>query len=137
MPELPEVEMVVRSLRPRLVGERVLGVESSGLALRKPIDLRRLRAACKGARVDGVRRLGKYWLIDLSTENVIVGHLGMTGRLLFSDAAAPREPHTHVIFRLGSGGDLRYVDPRRFGVLAAYRSDEAAGSPELSVLGLD
>jgi formamidopyrimidine-DNA glycosylase len=137
MPELPEVEMVVRTLRPRLVGERIQAVETSGLALRQPIDRRALERACIGARVEAVRRIGKYWLIDLSNEQLLLGHLGMSGRLVFAPAAAPRPPHTHVVFTLGKKVELRYVDPRRFGVLRSYAQAEAATSPELSVLGVD
>lgn len=137
MPELPEVEMVVRTLRPRLVGERIVAVETSGLPLRRPIDRKRLARACVGARVDGVRRLGKYWLVDLSSRHVLVGHLGMTGRLLVCDGDAPRAAHTHAVFRLQKGRELRYVDPRRFGVLRAYPAAEASASPELALLGVD
>lgn len=137
MPELPEVEMVVRTLRPRLLGERISAVETSGLPLRRPLDRKRLERACVGARVDGVRRIGKYWLIDLSSAQVLVGHLGMSGRLVFADRDTPRAPHTHAIFRLRRGLELRYVDPRRFGVLRAYARAEAAASPELAVLGVD
>ncbi len=133
--------MVVRTLRPRLVGERIRAVETSGLPLRRPIDRKTLERACVGARVDGVRRVGKYWLIDLDNQRsghyVLVGHLGMSGRLLFADAGEPRPPHTHAVFQLGRGLELRYVDPRRFGVLRAYTDAEAAGSPELAVLGVD
>jgi formamidopyrimidine-DNA glycosylase len=141
MPELPEVEMVVRTLRPRLVGERIRTVETSGLSLRKPIDRKALERACVGARVAAVRRVGKYWLIDLDNrrtgDQVLLGHLGMTGRLVFSDAKVPRPPHTHAIFGLGRGLELRYVDPRRFGVLRAYAAADADQSPELAVLGVD
>jgi formamidopyrimidine-DNA glycosylase len=137
MPELPEVEIVVRTLRPRLVGERIRAVETSGLPLRRPIDRPTLERACVGARVEAVRRIGKYWLIDLSTEYVLVGHLGMSGRLVFADGKTARPPHTHVIFRLRRDLELRYVDPRRFGVLRAYAQAEAATSPELAVLGVD
>lgn len=137
MPELPEVEMVVRTLRPRLVGERIRAVETSGLALRRPIDRKALERACVGARVDAVRRVGKYWLIDLSSRHVLVGHLGMTGRLVFADEDAPRAAHTHAIFHLRRGLELRYVDPRRFGVLRAYTADAAPASAELAVLGVD
>jgi formamidopyrimidine-DNA glycosylase len=137
MPELPEVEMVVRTLRPRLVGERIEAVDTSGLPLRAPIDKKRLAKAAVGARVEGVRRIGKYWLLDLSSQHVVVGHLGMTGRLLFADEETPRPPHTHVVFTLGRGVELRYVDPRRFGMMRAYPTAEAATSPELSVLGVD
>jgi formamidopyrimidine-DNA glycosylase len=139
MPELPEVEMVARTLRPRLVGRRVADVEVSGLPLRRPVDLARLRAACRGARVDAVERLGKYLLVELSHGDVLVAHLGMTGRLVFAAPTAPRAPHTHAVFRLRGqpASELRYVDPRRFGVLVAYSRAEAAASPELSVLGVD
>ena len=61
-----------------------------------------------------VRRIGKYWLIDLSNDHVLLGHLGMTGRLVFADAGDARPPHTHAIFHLRRGLELRYVDPRRF-----------------------
>jgi formamidopyrimidine-DNA glycosylase len=137
MPELPEVEMVVRTLRPRLVGERISAVETSGLPLRRPIDRKTLERACVGARVEAVRRIGKYWLIDLSSKHVLLGHLGMTGRLVFSDGDEPRAPHTHAVFRLRKNLELRYVDPRRFGVLRAYAAADAPTSPELAVLGLD
>src|SRR3954469_10150996 len=137
MPELPEVEMVVRTLRPRLVGERISAVETSGLPLRRPIHRKTLERACVGARVEAVRRIGKYWLIDLSSQHVLLGHLGMTGRLLFADADSARPPHTHAIFTLGRGIELRYVDPRRFGVLRVYPQAEAPTSPELSILGVD
>jgi formamidopyrimidine-DNA glycosylase len=141
VPELPEVEMVVRTLRPRLVGERIRAVETSGLALRRPIDRKTLERACVGARVEAVRRLGKYWLIDLdnrhSGQHVLLGHLGMTGRLVFADEDSPRPPHTHAVFHLRRGLELRYVDPRRFGVLRAYAAADASSSPELAVLGVD
>jgi formamidopyrimidine-DNA glycosylase len=137
MPELPEVEMVVRTLRPKLVGERIRAVETSGLPLRRPINRKQLEAACVGARVEAVRRIGKYWLIDLSSEHVLVGHLGMTGRLVFAADDVPRPPHTHAVFHLERGDELRYVDPRRFGVLSAYAAVDAATSDELSVLGVD
>jgi formamidopyrimidine-DNA glycosylase len=140
MPELPEVETIVRSLRPRLVGQRVVAVETSGLALRRPIDLAQLRAACVGARVEAVRRYGKYWLIDFAkarTQQVLLGHLGMSGRLVFAQKGGVRAPHTHAVFHLSGGHELRYIDPRRFGVLRVYTREELARAPELAVLGID
>jgi formamidopyrimidine-DNA glycosylase len=137
MPELPEVEWVARTLRPRLVGRRVLEVESSGLPLRRPIDLGRLRRALRGATVDAVERLGKYLLIQTSSAHTLVAHLGMSGRFVFAPPAAARAPHTHAVFRLDGELELRYVDHRRFGVLAVYAAARARRSPELAGLGLD
>jgi len=137
MPELPEVESVARSLRPRLVGRRVLSVETSGLALRRTIDRARLEKACAGAVVESVERVGKYLLVALSSGSVLIAHLGMSGQLVFADARAERRPHTHALFHLDGELDLRYVDPRRFGVLSIYPSEDVAASPELSVLGVD
>jgi formamidopyrimidine-DNA glycosylase len=143
MPELPEVETVARSLRPRLVGREVLGVQTSGLALRRPVDERALRVALVGARVDSVERRGKYLLVATSSPSagaqLVVAHLGMTGRFVFSEPAAPVEPHTHARFLLDEKGprELRYVDARRFGQIAVYPAAAAARSDELSVLGVD
>jgi formamidopyrimidine-DNA glycosylase len=137
VPELPEVETVARTLRPRLVGERIVEVETSGLPLRRPIDRARLRAACRQARVDGVRRVGKYLLIELSSAQVLLAHLGMTGRLVIVPHDAPAAPHTHARFRLAGGAELRYVDPRRFGVLRTYSRTELPAAPELAALGPD
>jgi formamidopyrimidine-DNA glycosylase len=119
MPELPEVETIVRGLAPRLQGRRIDGVwwSGQGLHLGRKVDLRGLRAVAVGRAVAGVRRRGKYILVDLAggaDEGVIV-HLGMTGRLRVQPAAAERAPHTHVVFALGGGEELRFADARRFG----------------------
>lgn len=137
MPELPEVETVARSLRPRLLGRTVERVETSGLALRQPIDRAGLEAACVGARVLGVTRIGKYLLIELSRGDVLLAHLGMSGHFAFAQGGAPREPHTHAVFALDDGGELRYVDARRFGVLSVHRTLEVRRSAELRLLGPD
>ena len=141
MPELPEVETVVRTLRPRLVGEAIRAVWSSGLALRqrRAVDEASLRRRCQGARVGAVCRRGKFILIDLQRRTRRAGtllvHLGMTGRLRLESASAPREKHTHVVWRLSSGRELRFVDPRRFGWVAVAAA--ASELPELSALGPD
>ncbi len=113
MPELPEVETVVRDLRPLLVGRRIEGVRVSRFALRKPWTRgwsRRLR----GRRVEAVRRRGKWIVLDLDDGGRLVFHLGMTGQLTVTDA--PMEDHTHLIFDLdGAAGRLRFRDVRRFG----------------------
>jgi formamidopyrimidine-DNA glycosylase len=142
MPELPEVETVVRTLRPLLVGERIRGVWWSGIPLRmvKAPDLAELERVSAGGRVSAVRRRAKYILIDVSDgrgrpRGGVVVHLGMSGRLRVAENSVARDKHTHVVFTLGDGRELRFTDPRRFGwVGAAAVLDEL---PELSVLGPD
>src|SRR4051812_1081986 len=118
MPELPEVETVARSLRPHLVARTVERVETSGLALRHPVDRAALERASRGAAFERIDRLGKYLVLALSGGHDLLVHLGMSGQLLFARAHEknPRPPHTHVVLRLDGGDELRYVDPRRFGV---------------------
>lgn len=159
MPELPEVETVVRTLRPRLVGRRIEAVWWSGKALRlaRPLDLGRLRQICEGARIRAVRRRAKYVLLDVEhagVPGVILIHLGMTGRLGLAPEPEARPTHCHVVWSLGaergrreeaeslqgalaaSGRvELRFVDARRFGWVAAAGND--AGLVELAQLGPD
>jgi formamidopyrimidine-DNA glycosylase len=141
MPELPEVETVVRSLRPVLVGRTIAAVWTSGkpLRMRRKADAKSLRAFCAGAEVRAVSRRAKYILVDLhrgrGSSAVLMVHLGMTGRLRVEDARAPRAKHTHVAWTLANGGELRFVDPRRFGSVRVANSP--TDLPELAALGPD
>jgi formamidopyrimidine-DNA glycosylase len=138
MPELPEVETIVRSLRPRLEGTLIEAVWTSGFPLRlaRPLDTALLKRTCRGARIGAVRRRGKYILIQTdATAGGVLVHLGMSGRLRLHAAADPREKHTHVIWTLEGGRELRFVDPRRFGLVQAASSLDAL--PELTLLGPD
>lgn len=117
MPELPEVETVRRTLAP-IVGARISTTwwSRKNLRLDTPVDLKSLRKACRGAEIESVRRLGKYILINLrSRPEVILVHLGMSGRLRHFSETSERPKHTHVEWRFDDGRILRYSDPRRFG----------------------
>lgn len=120
MPELPEVETIRRDLARALPGVRVERLWTSGFPLRmnKPVDVAAIRAASVGKTFGEPERKGKHLLLR-TDGGVIVVHLGMSGQLLISRAAAPRAPHTHVIWSLSDGRELRFVDPRRFGLVAA------------------
>jgi formamidopyrimidine-DNA glycosylase len=115
MPELPEVETVVRELRPRLVGRRIASVKAS----RRPLRRRWLSswaAALSGQRVREVRRRGKWIIVCLERGRHLVIHLGMTGQLTVVPADAPLRDHTHLIFSLDHGErEMRFRDVRRFG----------------------
>ena len=113
MPELPEVETVVRTLRPGLLGRRILSVDVPAPAAVGGKAAAFIRAVT-GAVILAVRRRAKLVLIDLDTGGVLAAHLKMTGRLLVK---AVHEPHRHdrVRLRLDSGDLLVFADMRTFG----------------------
>jgi formamidopyrimidine-DNA glycosylase len=119
MPELPEVETVRRSLLPA-IDATVRAVWDSGLGLhgKLPPPRRKLRALI-GARIDAIRRHGKYLLIDVNRDETLLVHLGMTGRLLLGPRRATRRQHTHLVLGLGRR-ELAFVDPRRFGQVDVF-----------------
>ncbi len=119
MPELPEVETVVRALAPVLPGRTVVRARLTAPDLYRR-GSRRV-GTLAGARIEGVERFGKAILIRTAHPQgprLLVVHLGMTGKLLFVAAGArqaPREAHLHARILFSDGSELRYVDPRRFG----------------------
>jgi formamidopyrimidine-DNA glycosylase len=117
MPELPEVETIVRGLRPALRGRKVTGVWTSGLGLHlaRAVDARGLRRVAVGRTFVDVRRRGKYITLEVGGDAGVCIHLGMTGRLRVQAAETPRAPHTHVVLALDGGDELRFTDARRFG----------------------
>ncbi len=120
MPELPEVETVRRHLERHIVGRTVRGAWTSGKALRRPIP-RRLAALLAGRAIAGVRRHGKFLLVDFADGARLVAHLGMTGQFRFhATAPGPRATlaaHTHIVITFVDGSAVSYVDPRRFGLV--------------------
>lgn len=117
MPELPEVETVRQTLLPT-IGARIAKVWDSGLGLhmkRKPPRAKLKRLV--GATITGLRRIGKYLLVDTDTPRSLLVHLGMTGRLRLHVAGDVRAKHTHLVLALADGRDLRFSDARRFGQL--------------------
>jgi formamidopyrimidine-DNA glycosylase len=137
VPELPEVEVLRRSLAPRLRGARIARVEVREPRLRERVNARALGAAAGGRRILELGRRGKYLLVHLEGGHTLLLHLGMSGRLTVVPARHPRELHEHVAFHLARGGRLRFVDPRRFGLVLALRSERLAGDPHLVALGVE
>jgi formamidopyrimidine-DNA glycosylase len=137
MPELPEVEVLRRSLEPHLVGDRIERVVVTNAALREPVRTRELARRVTGRTVEGLRRRSKYLLIDLEGGQTLVVHLGMSGRLTLVPAGTPPEPHEHVAFHLRSGRRLRFRDPRRFGVVFAVPTHKLERDPHFAALGVE
>lgn len=114
MPELPEVETVVRGLRPCLEGRVIIGVRHGPKRLRHPWSPA-WGGQLRGRRVESVERRAKWIVICLEGGAALLVHLGMTGQLTILPAAEPLGDHTHLRFGLNDGNDLRYRDIRRFG----------------------
>jgi formamidopyrimidine-DNA glycosylase len=142
MPELPEVETVARGLAARVAGDTIESVWIGG----KPEPLKspaaEIVSTLEHARIAGVRRVGKHIVVDLdkmrrrnNSHAQWIVHLGMTGRLLVTNPETELAKHTHLIARLRSGRELRFVDPRRFGRLSVVREHgfEAPGAEPLDV----
>ncbi|MCI0641685.1 MAG: bifunctional DNA-formamidopyrimidine glycosylase/DNA-(apurinic or apyrimidinic site) lyase [Gemmataceae bacterium] len=114
MPELPEVETVVRDLRGPLVGKRIAALVVSRKALRRPWR-RAWNKSLIGRMFRSVERRGKWIMLDVEGPMLLV-HLGMTGQFTVCSAEDPRQDHTHLVFSLDKGGmELRFRDIRRFG----------------------
>jgi formamidopyrimidine-DNA glycosylase len=130
VPELPEVETVVRDLRPHLTGRRIVCVRTGAKLLRTAWSFK-MSDRLAGRLFTAVRRRGKWILLDLD-RGLLVVHLGMTGRLTAGTADRPVEDHTHVFVDLDDGRQLRFRDVRRFGSMTVY---DAAAEFEAALAG--
>jgi len=135
MPELPEVETVARDLRPLLVGRTITAVTRSKLKLRNPWWPAGEKAYLIGQRVLAIHRRAKYLRVELTGGGCLLVHLGMTGQFTVVPASAPTETHTHFVFELDDGKQLRFRDARRFGSVELHASDTAAAATLDSQLG--
>ena len=113
MPELPEVETVMRGLDVALTGQIIAHAELARSDLRWPVPDGVVQALI-GATVAGFRRRGKYILLRLDRGFSLLIHLGMSGRMTIDQAP---QPHQHLTLRTASGRQIGFVDPRRFGAL--------------------
>jgi formamidopyrimidine-DNA glycosylase len=135
VPELPEVETIVADLRPHLTGRTIVGCELIFPTIVRYPEPEVFIDSVAGMRIAGMRRRGKFILIDLDSDVVLVVHLGMTGQLRLVDPVTPIEKHTHVIFTLDDGRHLRYRDPRRFGRLLLGTEESLLASKKMPRLG--
>lgn len=142
MPELPEVQNVVDSLRPLIARRIIQSVVLRRTDISSPPDAN-WAGLLTGRRFRAVRRRGKRIYFDLDDGNRFFVHLGMTGRLRFLPFDAAEECHTHLIFTLSGRpkATLRFIDPRRFGGFfwegATPRSDDALGPEPLEITWQD
>lgn len=135
MPELPEVETVMRGLAARLDGRVLAEVEVRRPDLRWPLP-ERMAERLTGRRILGLRRRAKYILVDLDDGTSWMIHLGMSGRMLISDGSKPPlEAHDHVIFRTDDGTWVKFNDARRFGMMDLWPTAEVERHKLLKGIG--
>ena len=135
MPELPEVETVVRGLRPALEGRRLTRVELRRPDLRYPFP-ESFADRLTGRTVTEVVRRAKYILIRLDSGETWLAHLGMSGRLVLAgNGVTGRGRHDHVSFETGDGTRIVFNDPRRFGLLILAGPGSLENHPLLAAMG--
>jgi formamidopyrimidine-DNA glycosylase len=146
MPELPEVETVRRGLQPVMEGAKIVKAEARRKDLRFPFQ-KDFVARLEGQTVTGLGRRAKYLMADLGSGDVLLMHLGMSGsfRVVRDDDAKtpgqfhhPRSEdraHDHVLFRMSSGADVIFNDPRRFGYMKIIARHALEHEPRLKDLG--
>ncbi len=146
MPELPEVETVRRGLQPAMEGARFVKVEARRPDLRFPLT-ENFAGRLKGQTVKGLDRRAKYLLAALSSGDVLLMHLGMSGSFRVSHDDKNNAPgkfhherskdngHDHIVFHMSSGATVTYNDPRRFGFMKIISPDALATEPLLQSIG--
>ena len=115
MPELPEVEHVVRALRPAIVGRKILSAELKLKRTAPELSARVFNRRLTGSTISAVERRGKHILIQLDSGEVLIVHLRMTGKFVSLATEDSLLPHSHVILYLDDDRRLVYCDMRQFG----------------------
>lgn len=137
MPELPEVENIVRGLRPLVEGRSLVGVQILNPAIVKA-GLNEIELGVADQRVEKIERRGKFILFRFRSGHSLAFHLGMTGKLYFARPDEPLEKHTHLIFGVENlTRQLRHCDARRFGGAYFLNSHQAQRLERLDRLGPD
>jgi formamidopyrimidine-DNA glycosylase len=137
VPELPEVETVRQMLEPAMLGSRFRRIILNRPNLRIPFPknfVERLR----GKTVTAVSRRGKYLVIELTSGETLVMHLGMSGWFhvaKIGDRSREADPHDHVVFLMSSGQSVLFNDPRRFGFMDLAGQGQLAEYPSLKKIG--
>jgi formamidopyrimidine-DNA glycosylase len=143
MPELPEVETVRRGLAPAMEGERFDKVEVRRGDLRWPLQ-KGFAQKLHGKLVEALGRRAKYLLADLSSGDVLLMHLGMSGSFRVGNNSAPGRyyherskstAHDHIVFHMSNGATVTFNDPRRFGSMKLVPRARLEQEPLLRALG--
>ena len=133
MPELPEVEITRRGIEPHVTGIRMMELIIRRYDLRQPVSQN--ISVLAGRVIQGVTRRSKYLLLKVDDGSTILIHLGMSGSLRVIDPADDWKKHDHVGITLANGKQLRFHDPRRFGLVLRLVEADPLTHPLLKALG--
>lgn len=134
MPELPEVETVRRGLNDLIAGETIKGVSVLWDNIIAYPEVDEFKEQLVGETFESVERRGKFLLLQLTTKT-LVSHLRMEGKYQWAESGTEYTKHTHVVFHLESGYDLRYLDVRKFGRMQLVNRGTALDLKNLMKLG--
>lgn len=136
MPELPEVETVKNGMAPRMLGRQIEKIDVRRKDLRVPFPLR-LAEKTKSRTVNSLTRRAKYILVHLNDGQVLVIHLGMSGRITVLNDVKNHTPekHDHMIIHLSDGGGVVFNDPRRFGLVYLLEDKEISSHAAFKDIG--
>ncbi len=132
MPELPEVETTLHGVQPVLEGQRITSAEVRVPTLRLPTPK---ASEFEGRTFINFRRRNKYILADNDTGQSLILHLGMSGRLTLTTAASPILKHDHILLTTAKGQQVRFHDPRRFGLVLLTPTNDLPDHPLLKDIG--
>ena len=116
MPELPEVETIKNELLPHILGRRINSITLFWEGIVRQLSIEEFRSRIIGRKLTGLARRGKYLIFDLSSGEVFIIHLRMTGSLLVNQDSSGPPRHTRAIIHLDGDTDIFFRDPRKFGV---------------------
>lgn len=136
MPELPEIETVRRIIGPQVIGRTIVSVSADRPKLVVHPTLEEYRKALLGLSFTGADRRGKALLLKLDHGTLIL-RFGMTGQLVKVPEGFPDEKHTHLVFGLDDGSELRYIDQRMFGRTCFIRSGETDSYSGIGHMGIE
>ncbi|MED1951021.1 DNA-formamidopyrimidine glycosylase [Brevibacillus centrosporus] len=137
MPELPEVETVVRTLTGLVVGKTIERVSVHlGRIIRTPDDVEEFKSQVAGQTIHAIKRRAKFIQFVLDRD-VLISHLRMEGRYGLYQAEEPVEKHTHVVFHFTDGTELRYRDVRQFGTMDLFALGTETTAGPLAKLGVE
>lgn len=135
MPELPEVESIRRELDRSLSGKKIALAEVLRASVVKNTEAGYFEQVMRSNAIERFDRRGKYLLGRLESGHTLVVHLGMTGQLYLSDASEVRKKHTHVIWALAGGEEMRFTDVRRFGGIHLLDTEDVSSISALRTMG--